>query len=300
MSVELAVLGAPFLDLTFAGLARSPGPGEEVVARALHVAPGGTGMQAIGAARLGVSTALVAPLGASGLAGLVRAALAAEGVEVAGRPSVGGPGVPVTALLDLPEGVAMASVLAPGEPRPEEVAALEPNAVLASLGRLELVPRGAACYAITGGLELPSVDEDALDGLAGARALVLNAAEAAALTGEDDPEIAARKLAARGAIAVVTMGPDGALAAAGEVVVRADAPEVEEVDATGAGDLFAAAYAWADLRGAPLPDRLAWAALYAALSVRAPTALAGALDLDGLLRAGRERGLRPPRGVAPG
>jgi hypothetical protein len=44
---DVAVVGAPFLDITFEGLARLPRVGEEVVARALHLGPGGTGMQAI-------------------------------------------------------------------------------------------------------------------------------------------------------------------------------------------------------------------------------------------------------------
>src|SRR5207248_652902 len=62
-AVDVAVVGSPFLDLTFEGLPRVPLPGEELVGRALHVAPGGTGMQAIGLARLGLSVTLVAPLG---------------------------------------------------------------------------------------------------------------------------------------------------------------------------------------------------------------------------------------------
>ena len=51
----------PFLDLVFEGLPRLPGAGEEVVGRALHVVPGGTAVQAIGLARLGLSVALVSP-----------------------------------------------------------------------------------------------------------------------------------------------------------------------------------------------------------------------------------------------
>jgi sugar/nucleoside kinase (ribokinase family) len=75
VTVELAVVGSPFLDLTFEGLERVPEVGEELVARALHVGPGGTGMQAIGASRLGVATALVASIGEGPIDHLARAML---------------------------------------------------------------------------------------------------------------------------------------------------------------------------------------------------------------------------------
>jgi sugar/nucleoside kinase (ribokinase family) len=60
-------------------------------------------------------------------------------------------------------------------------------------------------------------------------------------------------------------------------------------DATGAGDLFAAAYLWAELTGAGRPlDR---ACLYASLSVRTATALEGALGRDDFMSEARARGL---------
>jgi hypothetical protein len=55
---------------------------------------------------------------------------------------------------------------------------------------------------------------------------------------------------------------------------------------------------WADLGGAPLRSRLAWATLYASLSVSAPTALEGALRLEALLAEGAARGLEPPPDAA--
>jgi ribokinase len=295
MTLDVAVVGAPFLDLTFEGLPRLPRAGEEVVARALHVAPGGTGMQALGAARLGLSAALVAPIGSGGAAGLLRESLEREGVRIVGRD---GRGVPTTALLSTAGGVAMATALEGAEPVVEDVASLEARTALLSLRRLRLAPPGAARYAVTGGLEVDHVDQATLERLAPAEALVLNAAEAARLTGRRHPGDAARDLARHVKTAVVTLGADGAIAAEGELIARARAPRMEVVDATGAGDLFAAAYVWADLCGASLAERLAWASLYAGLSVRAPTAFAGAIRLQALLAAGRSRGLIPPPGAA--
>jgi len=78
-------------------------------------------------------------------------------------------------------------------------------------------------------------------------ALLPNVDEARALTGESDPEAAGRALATQVGEVVVTLGADGALWTDGHDVVFADAPRgVEVVDATGAGDAFAAGWlaAW--------------------------------------------------------
>jgi ribokinase len=297
MNFDVAVVGAPFLDLTFEGMDRLPGAGEEVVASALHVAPGGTGMHAIGAARLELATALVAPIGGRGAAGMVAEMLEAEGVTIV-RDDLEPGAVPVTALLTTPEGVAMASVIQGAEPTVDEVASAGASAVVLSLGRLPLAPPGVSAYAITGGLELGRVTPEMMQRLRSAHALIVNAAEATALTDEADPEEAALDLARTVPTAIVTTGPDGAFASDGDHVTSAPAPHVDVVDATGAGDLFVAAYVWAELRGGGLRDRLAWASLYAGLSTRAPTALSGALRLDELLAEGTARGLTPPPGVS--
>ena len=69
---------------------------------------------------------------------------------------------------------------------------------------------------------------------------------------------------------------------------------VDVVDTTGAGDLFAAAYVWADHWGASLEQRLRWSVLYASLSVRVATAVAGAVTLRALLEEGVQHGLTSP------
>ena len=66
-------------------------------------------------------------------------------------------------------------------------------------------------------------------------------------------------------------------------------------DTTGAGDVFVSAYVWADLAGLPLRDRLRWATIYAGLSVRTYTPLAGTVPLPELPQVGREHGLSVPQ-----
>jgi ribokinase len=95
-----------------------------------------------------------------------------------------------------------------------------------------------------------------LDWVDGAQLLLPNADEARVLTGEADPERAARALAA-GREVVVTLGRGGALWTDGERLARVRAEEVEAVDTTGAGDAFAAGLLAARAGGAEPEEALA-------------------------------------------
>jgi sugar/nucleoside kinase (ribokinase family) len=288
---DLAVVGAPFLDLTFAGLPHVPHPGEEVVARELHIGPGGTGMQAIGAARLGLSVALVAPVGDDPAGEVLRSMIVAEGVEWIGRR---GGSTATTAILTTPDGTAMATAFDDNEPTADDVATVDARVFTMSLGRLPLRPPSGAVYATTGGTELDAGVSTHNVSLDGVRTLILNEREAERISGASDAASAARKLADRVECVVVTLGADGALAIENGREVRAKPPDVDVVDATGAGDLFVPAYVWADLAGLDLEARVSWASLYAGLSVRAPTAFDGAVTLEELLEEGGPPGLSRP------
>jgi ribokinase len=107
-----------------------------------------------------------------------------------------------------------------------------------------------------------------LDHADGAGLLLPNADEARVLTGDPDPERAARTLAARFGEAVVTLGAEGALWTDGRETVRGDAVPVETlVDSTGAGDAFAAGLLAARLDGAAPSEALAAGARLAAAAV---------------------------------
>ena len=97
MSVDLAVATPAFLDYTFVGLESLPGPGEERFAGDMLRSPGGGAITAVGARRLGLKTALVAPLG-DDLAGRLRAPRA-QGGGHRGRPSRAAIRTPTTVVM---------------------------------------------------------------------------------------------------------------------------------------------------------------------------------------------------------
>ena len=289
---DLACAEPAFLDLTMTGLDAIPGPGEERLATDFLRSPGGGAITAVGAARLGLSSALVSPLGDDAVGILLRSLLADDGVHWSGRLVDRSP---VTVIMPAGGDRAMAT-FDPGEGvTASELAAVDPRAVVLSIPRLPLAPAGARVYVSIG-----DVDARALAGgdlppeLSSARALLVNEREAGLLTGASDPETAATALARVAPLVIVTLGAEGALAAGADGVVRVPGVAVETVDTTGAGDLFAAAYVWADHWGAGLTERLRWSVLYASLSVRVATAVAGAVTLRALLEEGAEHGLASP------
>jgi sugar/nucleoside kinase (ribokinase family) len=108
-----------------------------------------------------------------------------------------------------------------------------------------------------------------LDWAEGAGLLLPNVPEASALTGERDPERAARLLADRFDEVVVTLGAEGALWTDGREVARVPAEAVEAVkDTTGAGDAFVAGLLAARLGGASVSEALASGCRLAARAVQ--------------------------------
>jgi ribokinase len=297
VTIDLAVATPAFLDLTFVGLEKIPGPGEERFAGDLVRSPGGGAITAIGAARLGLRAVLAAPLGQDVEGDMVCGALEREGVQVLSRR---GARTATTVVLPV-DGERSFVTYDPGvRANAGELAALQPRAVAVSLDQLAVVPDGPSVYVTCGDDDArayagrpPAVE-------CGARALFVNEKEALVLTGCRSPREAAERLSACAEVVVVTLGARGALAfSEGETI---DVPGYDvgsPVDTTGAGDLFCAAYAWADLRGADLHPRLLWAGLYAGLSVTAPTGVAGAVTKERLLQEGARRGLPALDGASP-
>src|ERR1700678_3181570 len=90
----------------------------------------------------------------------------------------------------------------------------------------------------------------------GAAILFPNAEEAAILAGSDDHETQCARLAAYYPLVVIKRGAAGCEAAAGEKRWRINAPKIEAIDTTGAGDAFVAAFLSHRLSGADIQPAL--------------------------------------------
>jgi sugar/nucleoside kinase (ribokinase family) len=280
VTVDVVCAAPPYLDITFSGMSRFPTLGEERLASAIAFTPGGIANVARGLHRLGLRTVISSQIADDVAGALLRRLLADEGIEWLGAS---GGATSVSAVLPVDGDRGFATFGGESKIDREAIAALDPQAVVIDLDVAEHAPPGVPTFAVVGDAEAQAIGRRLPEATSGLRALIANQSEACHLTGEANAAEGARKLAREGAEAVVTLGAAGALWSDGRAVEHARAPEYDAVDTSGAGDLFAAAYVWADLRGDPPAERLRLATTYASLSVRVPTPAAGALDLDEFL-----------------
>jgi ribokinase len=296
--IDVAVAVPAFIDMTFVGLEAIPRPGEERFAGDLVRSPGGGAITAIGSARLGLRTALASPLGEDAAGELIRRALAQEGVRTVERHC---PRTPVTMVLPLDGDRAMVTYDSGIRAQASDLAALAPRAVVAGLDQLALVPDGADAYVTCGDDDARAFAGRLPARLGRARAFFANRREAMVLTGAATPEEAAARLGEHVESAVVTLGPEGAVAIVDGRPLRVPGIGAHPlVDPTGAGDLLAAAWVWGDVGGLDPEARLSWAVLYAGLSVTVPTGAAGAVPLERFLAEGAKRGLPGPPALNAG
>ncbi|MGY1593272.1 carbohydrate kinase family protein [Geodermatophilus sp. SYSU D00708] len=235
-----------------------PAPGSDRPA-AIRSRGGGAGANvAVHLAELGTPVVFAGCVGDDPAGRGLVADLAAAGVTPAVRTVPGAASGTVVCLVE-PDG--QRSMLADRGAnlalRPEDVPAPVPGGHLHLSGYTLLDPRpraaglaaltaaaAAGCTvsvdpASTGPLGRYGVDRWLAD-TAAATLVLPNEAEARLLTGCADAATAARALAVRHPVVVVTLGADGALWASGDVMLHRPAHAAAVVDTTGAGDAFAA------------------------------------------------------------
>lgn len=291
----------------FGELAGGPRPGHEIWTSSFGHGPGGIANFAVAGARLGVPTAIAAAVGTDPFSLLVRAALAGEGVTLDHLVILEDWALPVTASLSY-----------------DDDRALVTGGVPCPLDSDELVPGGAGRRR---GARAPGSAPQLLDRACRRRGhrrlrrrrlgpvralgprhprparrlprLHPQRARAAAYTGAGSAVQAARALAARVPLSVVTSGSRGVVAvdaARGEEVVRPPLA-VRAIDATGAGDVFGAALAASARAPWTLTQRIDFACLVAGITVTRPGGASGAPRLDEL-SPGCARIPRPPSPAA--
>nr|WP_237694855.1 PfkB family carbohydrate kinase [Streptomyces sp. SID5468] len=272
--------GPVFLDIIFTGLDSAPVRGTESWARGMGSSPGGIANMATALARLGLHTALAAAFGDDMYGDYCWESLEQhEGIDLTLSRKVSGWHSPVTVSMAY-EGERTMVSHGHEAPPPEEAAPQDPppaRACVASLtaGRREpwlarAARHGSRIFADVGWDDTGRWDPADLADLEHCDAFLPNAVEAMRYTRTDCPREAARRLADRVPLAVVTMGSEGAYAVDSARGQTAEVPAltVEALDPTGAGDVFVAGFVTGSLAGWPLADRLAFASLTAALSVQ--------------------------------
>ncbi|GAA4192640.1 PfkB family carbohydrate kinase [Microbacterium oryzae] len=285
---DVLLAGPTFFDLVLGGLDASPAPGTEVFASHLDTSPGGIANLAVATARLGLRTALATALGDDVHGRWCRSVLAdVEGIDLAPGTVAPGWATPLTVSIAHDGDRAMVTredLAPPFDPLASGARARAILADLPALRRADAAARtdaggdawwrravrdGARVFADAGWDPAGTWDAALLDPLDACFAFTPNEREAAAYTREDSPERAARVLAERVPLVVVTRGAAGAFAIDAATGETADVPGVvvDARDTTGAGDVLQAALAFGVLRELSLADAVAFAVLCSALSV---------------------------------
>jgi sugar/nucleoside kinase (ribokinase family) len=276
---DVFLQGTVFYDVVLTGLPALPARGTEVMAEGMGSAPGGIANLAVAASRLGLRTSLSAGFG-DDLYGefLWRTLEEQEGVDLSRSRRFADWHSPVTVSLAVQRDRAMITHSHPS-PVPSDDMVGDPPRARAGVAHLGQGRERWVARARANGTKMfgdvgwdPSEEWSAglLDELAGFHAFMPNSAEAMAYTRTEDPRAALLRLADAVPVVVVTCGGQGSIAIdsiTGEDEWVPSLP-VNEVDATGAGDVFAAAFVLGTLREWPLRHRLAFANLCAALSVQ--------------------------------
>lgn len=279
---DVFLTGTVFLDIIFTGLDSAPVRGTESWARGMGSSPGGVANMATALARLGLRTSLAAAFGDDHYGEYCWDALEqGEGIDLSMSRTIPGWHSPVTVSMAYEGERTMVShgheAPPPAGPGPFPQCPPRARAAVASLGPGrgepwigEAARRGARVFADVGWDESGRWDLGALADLSHCEAFLPNAGEAMRYTRTECPRAAARALAERVPIAVVTMGPEGSYAVDGRTGETAQVPgiTVDALDPTGAGDVYVAGFVTGTLAGWPLADRLAFAGLTAALSVQ--------------------------------
>lgn len=289
MSGSVVVVGSLNLDLTVT-VARFPEPGETLTGSELVRAPGGkSSNQAVAAALLGSTVALVGAVGDDDDGSFLLEQARKAGVDVTGVTRLGehATGTAMIVVEHSGENTIIVSPAANGELTPVHAAMADLQAGDVLCLCLE-VPQPAVLAAARAArqvgarvvLNLSPFAEVPDELLSCTDVLLVNAAEAAQLLDAElgDWSATRDRVRARGVgAAVVTLGGDGAVVLDDEVTTVA-AESVEVVDTTGCGDAFTGAVAHGLAHGEPLVEAARFAARVAAQAATAPGAQSSYTD----------------------
>lgn len=249
MSIDVLVAGTVFTDMVFSGTPL-PSPGTEVLSTGFCLSPGGAANRAVAAARLGARTGLLASFGDDQLGHMVLE-------ELRNEPNLDLSACEVGSVRQTPISVAITD----GKDRSfvtywerEYVPAWHRNTESVStvhVGLQDTIPQWARDLRNKGALLIGGVGWDAsgewspsvLKRFEQVDAVIVNDVEAKHYTGANHVEDALEIMLRHVSMAVVTLGPKGAIGQRREeAAIYVPAIPVHAVDPTGAGDTFTAAF----------------------------------------------------------
>lgn len=276
------VVGNVCIDTTFQ-VDRFPRPGETLNAKSHSDGVGGKGVnQAVAAARTGADVRFFAALGSDPAAAFIKGRLKGE-FDLRGLSEKPLPSDRSTIVVNrdgenlIVSGVACAAAFDPL--RETGLSALiGAGDILVMQGNLSATVTDACLRAAktVGATTIlnPSPLSGAAPDLDAVDIVIVNQGEAFEITGEPDPERAARDLLRRGAkAAIVTLGAEGCLLLEGDTVDLIPAVKVAVIDTSGAGDVFCGCLAGCLMKGWTLAQSARLAVAAAALAVGRPGTL---------------------------
>ncbi len=285
MQAKVVIVGSLNMDLVTRA-PRLPRAGETLAGQSFVTVPGGKGAnQAVAAARLGASVAMIGCVGDDAYGEQLRTALLAEGIDCQAVTRVSGESTGV-ALIVVDDSSQNAIVIVAGGNGHVTASVVDSFDALLSgadviICQLE-VPLDTVGHVLKRGHELgktvilnpaPASGPLPAEWFAWIDYLIPNESEATALTGLPVDSTASADAAASALLkagvskVIVTLGEQGALFASASRSEHFPAPKVQPVDTTAAGDTFVGGFAAALADGKSESDAIRFGQVAAALSV---------------------------------
>jgi ribokinase len=285
MQAKVVIVGSLNMDLVTRA-PRLPRAGETLAGQSFVTVPGGKGAnQAVAAARLGASVAMIGCVGDDAYGEQLRAALLAEGIDCQAVTAIAGESTGV-ALIVVDDSSQNAIVIVAGGNGHVTAGVVDSFDALLSQAEVIIcqleVPMATVGHVLKRGRELnktvilnpaPASGPLPAEWYAWIDYLIPNESEATALTGLPVDSVATADAAATALLAsgvskvIVTLGEQGALSASQAGSAHFPAPKVKPVDTTAAGDTFVGGFAAALAEGKSEPDAIRFGQIAAALSV---------------------------------
>ncbi len=274
---DVLVLADYFCDIIITGLPEPPRLGADLFGEAMEIVPGGAYILATAMHRLGVKARWMARLGNDLFSQFILDASRREGLDTSLFQLFERPLRSVSVAFSFVHDRGFISYQDPFPETPAEgvIAAQRPRWVINAPFDGSPQARQFADFVHQNGGKIyidcqyvtTTLDEPGLaDLLRAVDVFAPNQSEACQLTGEEDPERAAARLAELCPLAIVKAGKDGAFAQAGARRWHSPALDVAVVDTTGAGDSFNAGFLAGQLRGEPIETCLRYGNICGGLS----------------------------------